>query len=300
MQNMLRKKFYEVKPGFDALRYLVVYGFLTALSKRKENHNRMFLEIASNIDRHCLSEGQFEKGVITLLRELCTRKGRTELMIDVGANIGNHSIALADLFAQVHSIEPHPVLFHILQANILRNDAGNITAHQFGLASENTDAELAESMEHHELGRIRDRSVLPAEVFGLKNETFSKSHDVQLRSASEFVGQFGDKLDKAFIKIDVEGMEQEIVETLLPVLKERKPILGFEWFVSAQPDLKSIALNASGYDFYGIVPHDVGQSYLARAIRMLFKGRHYSLAKIDANSDLAPVYPLALLVPRDD
>lgn len=299
--EMTKKKYYEVRPGFDGLRYVSVYGFLTALaSKLDARPQRMFVEIASNIDRHCLSEGQFEKGVIDILRDLCEGMGHTDLMIDVGANIGNHSVGLSKTFKEVHSVEPHPVLFHILQANILRNNRGNITPHNFGLASENTSGELVESMEHHELGRIKGRSVLAPEVFGLDAEAFGKSHEVSLKSASEFVGQFGDKLNKGFIKIDVEGMEQEIVEAIVPLLGKYKPIIGFEWFVKSQPELEEISQNLPGYKFFGIVPHDTGSSLALRSLKILAKGRTYTFEELKPGTPRVDVYPLALLVPDND
>src|SRR5262245_28357632 len=105
---MQMKSYYEIRPGFDAIRYLVSYGFLTILAGRaKRRSPRMFAEITSNIDRHVLSEGVFEKGVLDLLADLCRRVGRTELMIDIGANIGNHTCTLAPIFKQVESVEPH-------------------------------------------------------------------------------------------------------------------------------------------------------------------------------------------------
>lgn len=290
---------YEIRPGFDALRYLGVYGLLTTLATRvAQRETRMFVEIASNIDRHCLSEGQFEKGVISLVDDLVASTGHTELLVDVGANIGNHSIGWADTFKQVHSIEPHPALFHVLQANIVHNQKANITAYNIGLAGEDISGELVESLEHHELGRIKGRSVLAPEVFGLSTETFSRAHKVTLKDAQTFIGAFGETLNKAFIKIDVEGMEQEIVEAILPLLDTYRPIVAFEWFVDSQPDLERIARSLVGYDFWGIASHDKGPNRPLRALKMLAKGRQYSLQKLVQGQALEQVYTLALLIPK--
>lgn len=291
------KQHYEIRPGFDAVRYLVSYGLLTLLARRaKRRQSRLFVEITSNLDRHVLSEGLFEKGVLDVLRDICRRTRRTELMIDIGANIGNHTVGLAAEFKQVESVEPHPVLFRVLQANALYNGFAHVRCHNCGLANENADGILAETPGNHALNRVRDRSQLAPEVFGLTSEQFSNEYRIELRSAHEFVGQFAAQLDRAFIKIDVEGMEQEIVTSILPLLESHKPLVGFEWFTRSQPKLTEVATAIRGYELWGIRVHDHGRSLLWRAFKMLFQGRSYTLERLDP-AKLDEVYPLALLVP---
>src|SRR5205085_1699030 len=112
---------------------------------------------------HILAEGLFEKGVIELLDDLVATSGYTDLMIDIGANIGNHTVALATHFKAVHSVEPHPVLFRILEANVIRNHLGQVSCHNFGLAGEDVNATLAETIDNHSISRIKERSQLPPE-----------------------------------------------------------------------------------------------------------------------------------------
>lgn len=298
LSDVTQKKYFEIRPGLDALRYLGVYGFLTALARRvRRRKHSFFVQVVSNIDRHCLSEGYFEKGALDLLADVIGATGRDGLMIDVGGNIGNHAIGMAHLFDEVHTVEPHPVLFRVLEANILHNGVGNVVAHNFGLASEDTEAELEESADHHGLGRVKDRSILSPEMFGLSADSAVKLHPVTLRDAQAFVGGFGDTLDRAFIKIDVEGMEQEIVEAILPLLQDRKPIVAFEWFTGAQPELGRIAEAQPGYDFYGLEPLDAGRSLALRALGILFRGRQYALRKLEPGGPRAEVYTLALMIP---
>ena len=295
----MKKTYYEVRPGFDTVRYLFSYGLLTWLAKSAAKRpQRLFVEIQSNIDRHILSEGLFEKGVIELLRDLIVKTGRTDHMIDIGANIGNHTVALAPLFNKVDSVEPHPVLFRILEANAIRNGLGHVTCHNFGLGGENTTATLTESASNHGLSRVRERSQLSPEVFGLSTEAFGSEFAIELKSASDFVGQFSASLDRAFIKIDVEGMEQEIVTALVPLLQKYKPLLGFEWFTKSQSNFTRIISELEGYEVWGIRMHDVGKNLLWRAFKLLFTGRTYTFERLNFDQ-LDDVYPLAMLVPKD-
>lgn len=296
MRN-LNARFYEFRPGLDTLRYLASYGFLTWLGRRAENRRyRLFTEQISNIDRHILSEGLFEKGVIELLEAVITKTGQTGLMIDIGANIGNHSVALSHLFDRIEAVEPHPVLFRILTANALRNNLAKMTCHNFGLANENAAGTLAEPAGNHGIGKVKERSQLSAETFGLTSDEFASEYAIDLKSAHAFVGQFGELLDDAFIKIDVEGMEEEIVTAIRPLLDRYKPLVGFEWFTREQPRLTQVVSSIPGYELWGIHLNDVGSNLVWRAAKLLFTGRTYQLQKIDINR-LDTVYPLALLVP---
>jgi FkbM family methyltransferase len=291
------KDYYEVRPGADALRYLVSYGLLTVLARRaRKRPNRLFVEISSNIDRHILSEGLFEKGLLDLLRDLCQKTGHTELMIDVGANIGNHTVALASVFKRVEAIEPHPVLFRVLEANTLYNHLSHVRCHNAGLANENTSGTLTASPDNHAMNRVRERSQLAPEIVGLTSAQFSDEYPIELLSAREFIGQFASQLDRTFIKIDVEGMEQEIISAIEPLLREHKPLVGFEWFTESQPQLTQIVCSIPDYEVWVIRVHDSGHSHLWRAIKMLFRGRSYTLERLDP-ARLDAVYPLALLVP---
>ncbi len=296
--SKLKTKYFETRPGADTLRYLISYSFLTYLAKRAaKREHRLFTEITSNIDRHILSEGLFEKGLLDMLTDVIVRVGQRELMIDIGANIGNHTVALASLFKQGEAVEPHPVLYRVLTANVVRNNFGHVTCHNFGLANEQTTATLAEPADNHAVARVKERSQLPPETFGLTSEQFGNEYAIELRPAQQFVGQFGDKLDQAFIKIDVEGMEQEIITAIEPLLRQYKPLVGFEWFTKSQLGLTKLVTSIDGYELWGIRVNDGGRSLLWRAIKLLFTGRHYKLERLDLDN-LDEVYPLAMLVPN--
>src|SRR5882757_4187367 len=297
MKNKEQKSFFEVRPGLDAVRYLISFGLLTFLARRaRKRPAAMFVEISSTVDRHILSEGLFEKGVIEALRYVISRSGTTELMIDIGANIGNHSVALAPLFRRVEAVEPHPVLYRVLEANMLRNRLSHVSCHNFGLGKTGGTVTLEESPHEHSISRVAERSVLPPETFGLSEEQFGNRYPIQLKSAHDFVAQYADQLSGAFIKIDVEGMEQEIIESLEPLLRQYRPLVGFELFTKAQPNLVNIARAIPGYELHAIRMHDTGRSKIWRALKLLLKGRENTLEPVDP-AKLDDVYPLVLMVP---
>jgi hypothetical protein len=144
---------------------------------------------------------------------------------------------------------------------------------------------------------VKSRSLLSQERHGRTSEQWREEFPIELKDASDFLSAFGADLDEAFIKIDVEGMEQEIVTAILPVLETFRPIVAFEWFTQAQPELGQIVAALDGYELWGIHSLDeVGPNLILRGARLLMRGREIRLDRIDLDA-VAPVYTLALLVP---
>jgi FkbM family methyltransferase len=56
-----------------------------------------------------------------------------DVVFEVGANIGAHTVQLASLVGdngQVHALEPQRIIFQLLCANVALNDAFNVRAYQ--------------------------------------------------------------------------------------------------------------------------------------------------------------------------
>lgn len=141
--------------------------------------------------------------------------------LDVGANIGNHSLYFSGLFRKVLSFEPSPVLNLVLQANILRNEIDNVQVFGCGLGNKSGLAVVQELSENH-TGMVQ----------------LNTGPDVSLTDQSDGVEIFrGDDVLKrdangkgiiSFIKIDVEGMELQVLEGLSDTISRDQPLIAFE------------------------------------------------------------------------
>lgn len=129
-------------------------------------------------------------------------------VIDVGANIGNHSLFFAKVIdAQVVSFEPNPEAFAILEASISLNQLGDqVELHQIAVGAGKG------------LGEINKVSEIN---LGMAQVVASHEGSVQIQSLDEVLGTRHVDL----IRIDVEGMKYEVLKGAEQVLKRCKPVL---------------------------------------------------------------------------
>jgi FkbM family methyltransferase len=289
---------YEIRPGMEVLRYVQSWLALKHLAKNANVRKRkFFLDVTSGVDRAVLNQGTFEKAIVDIIREVCVLTGYTDHLVDIGANIGNHSVWLADLFQHISAVEPNPVIFKILEANLLRNNINNVSCYNFGLAEQSSTATLIATSENHSLGKVKQHTTLGADAFNIDESVFDIEHEIQLQSTSAFFTKFSGQHAKTFIKIDVEGMEQEILTQLLDFIRAEQPIVGFEWYVREQLGIKDIIAALPDYKAYVIESNECATSNpILKAIYLLGKGRKFFMQPYNPDI-LKASYPLVILIP---
>ena len=162
--------------------------------------------------------GTHEPGVVHGLEEL-VQPGWTA--IDVGANIGYFTLLMAKRVGpqgKVIAFEPLAENFRILQENIQLNNHPNVFAENCALMSSNERVEL--------------RSATPGAItwvasVRVKQDSAVESESVEAISLDEYVAKKGiAKVD--FLKIDVEGAEEAVLDGASGVLERDKPVLLIE------------------------------------------------------------------------
>src|SRR5690606_25613275 len=93
--------------------------------------------VGDKIARH----GLYEKENLFLLLELLGQMSQP-VVLDVGANIGNHTLAFATRATAVHAFEPIPHLFEVLSANVARNGLRQVQVHNVALSDHDGTATI--------------------------------------------------------------------------------------------------------------------------------------------------------------
>jgi len=144
-------------------------------------------------------------------------------ILDIGANIGNHSLYWArhNGAKRIHSFEPLPMTFRVLQENIRLNGLEEIIiAHNLGLGDKDEHAILDE-FHLTNVGGTCFKSEESGEK-GRKVKTPFKFVTLDSLALTE------EKIH--FIKIDTEGFERQVLTGAYNTLLAHKPILFIESF----------------------------------------------------------------------
>lgn len=187
----------------------------------------------------------------------------TTVAIDIGANLGNHALAFAPLFAAVLAFEPNPIALHLLRANVEMNGCANVEIHPVGLGRE--DAHLAYQPLDENLGGGR---------FVEGADTVHASRVLEVRQGDTYWRQRGDHRRIGLVKVDVEGMEASVFEGLAAVLREHQPLVLFEALSAAACVESTTVLRALGYThFFTVERRDSrAPSAAVRAVLRLIRG----------------------------
>ena len=140
-------------------------------------------------------------------------------VVEVGANIGSHTVGLAQKVGQqgrVIAIEPQPVIHQYLCANLALNSLFNVTTHNCGCgASEETltippiDYAAQTQQNFGGVSLLRSQEGIPVKVFPLD----------QLA---------GELPSLRLLKIDVEGMEGEVIKGASDLISRFRPCIYVE------------------------------------------------------------------------
>lgn len=165
----------------------------------------------------------FEPGLVRILAALTPRDA---LALDVGANIGLTTFALAQLATAVHAFEVVPGTFELLETNVSNAGVTNVVLHQFGLGDTSGPVSLNRSATN------RSGAYISTEVFPTREHVTETGRVEALDAVASGLG-----LDRVgLIKIDVEGFEVPVLHGARGLLERDRPVVLLEmnhWCLNA-------------------------------------------------------------------
>lgn len=148
-----------------------------------------------------------------------------DLVFDIGAHVGSRTRILAGLGARVVALEPQP-LFHRFLTRTLPRDSVTLLEEAVGRTP--GEMELAISSRHPTVSSLSaDWRGQVGDTAGFTGVRWDATHRVRVTTLDDLIARFG---LPAFCKIDVEGMEADILSGLsTPV-----PLVAVEYLPAAR------------------------------------------------------------------
>lgn len=176
------------------------------------------------VDQYIATEGIYERRFLRFFRETLPPGA---VMIDIGANIGNHALYLRNICSAIHCFEPNPTAAKRLHQNVALNEAHNIHVHEIGLGDRNAMLPFASNV----VGNLGNSGFLEGQEH--QAGSFEKI-DLPIVRADEAIADLAlSRLD--FIKIDVEGLEEQIFKGLDATITRFRPLIAFEFHGQLTP-----------------------------------------------------------------
>ena len=152
--------------------------------------------------------------------------------LDIGANIGNHSVFFANFFSNIYSFEPYPDSYYLLKFN--SKNFNNIKTFNFGASDvdENQYMYIATDTTMSRNTLFSDR-VEPKKI----EQIHPKKIKVELKNLDNLLKE--NKVKKiSFIKIDIEGYEYKALIGLKNTIINDSPIIVLEQWTDAFDEIK--------------------------------------------------------------
>jgi len=152
--------------------------------------------------------------------------------LDIGANIGNHSVFFANFFSNIYSFEPYPDSYYLLKFN--SKNFNNIKTFNFGASDVDENQYMYISSD-----TTMSRNTLFSDRVEAKKieQIHPKKIKVKLKNLDNLLKE--NKVKKiSFIKIDIEGYEYKALIGLKNTIINDSPIIVLEQWTDAFDEIK--------------------------------------------------------------
>lgn len=185
------------------------------------------VHLSSFIEWQIFCFGGYEAERIAAFKACINKVG---VLLDVGANIGNHGLCLSPHFTEVHCFEPNPDVFTRLRRNLDLNSAANVVAVNAGAGDSEAILRFYQPLGNNQgTGTFVEAEATPP--FSI----------VQLPVIvlDDYVERVLAHKTVAAIKVDVQGFEASVLRGLTRTLAAHRPLV---WIEVSDHTRKAIAM----------------------------------------------------------
>ncbi|MBB6694972.1 FkbM family methyltransferase [Cohnella xylanilytica] len=212
---------------------------------------RMMLKLPGLIEEFILKQRGWEPRLASLLSRFAVPGS---LFVDIGANIGYHSLYVASSKPDVACLcfEPHPELAGQLETNRALNVFGRMRIHPVAVG----DSEGRVRFQMNRAGSY-NRGLSFVEGDQTVTDDFEPT-EVEIVALDRYLRE-DDRSNVSVMKIDTQGHERQAIEGALDTIRTSRPVIVFEWHESPPSQrLTELFDLLEGYEFFKAHP-DTGE-----------------------------------------
>jgi FkbM family methyltransferase len=241
-----------------------------------------------SITREIIEKGEYDGNTLTSLRDVLSVI-RPKTSLDIGANIGNHAVVIAQFSDTLVAFEPLPFVFELLRHNLERNGCHHVYAVNVALSDVNSSRDIL----------VPENDNLGSSSLELMSEDGTYLR-IETRRGDDYLAEnfAGTQID--FIKIDVEGHEPATLNGLAKTISSHQPLILMEYrhqnTLTLFWDQSLMKQLFPGYSIYSLTDtaskkaHPPGMVGMLRRWLAKLKGRHWCLSDFDASRRYSNIY----------
>jgi FkbM family methyltransferase len=186
-----------------------------------------------------LATGEYVQAELDTLAALIAQCPPDPVLLDIGANIGVHSLlfsALAGPAGRVHAFEAQRIVFQMLMGNLALNSIENVHGHgtALGAAPGTLSLPPLDYNKPWNFGGVALAAGTAASTGQTETVTVATLDSLDLARVD-------------FIKLDVEGMEEDVLRGARRTLDRTRPLMQVEWMMRDQGRLPLYLLEHLDY-----------------------------------------------------
>ncbi|NLY27205.1 MAG: FkbM family methyltransferase [Alcaligenaceae bacterium] len=180
---------------------------------------RILIDPTDFIGQKVLRNTIYDLETLLLLEDLFGRL-KPEVILDIGANIGNHTLMFSRFAHKVLSFEPGARAFSMLSQNLQANGLNHVQPFQIGLS----DSDTVQTLYVETSGNLGGSSLVRTNM-----DTQNHEEDIITLKIGDAVLHEQPPGAIDFIKIDVEGHEHAVIRGLRHTISRHRPVILMEW-----------------------------------------------------------------------
>ena len=207
---------------------------------------------------HIISrDGSWDNDEVELVTNLLARAvtdGRRMVLLDIGSNIGSHTLALARLpNAEVHAFEAQRLVYQMMVGSVALNSLENVYVYNRAVSDVSGEEIRFEAVNYDHPANFGALELAEARIKDFKGTRLAnKTETVTTLRIDDL-----NLTDVQLVKVDVEGMEYRVLLGARETIERCRPFVYLE--IHKTPALEAISglLTGLDYSFYKASDRDV-------------------------------------------